>query len=272
MEAFLENVKDYLLTYVPSLVVALLIVVVGHGTAKVLARALRRVATRAAIDPILVKFLGSLTYAALFGLVLISALGRLGVNTTSFVAVVGAAGLAVGLAFQGTLGNFAAGVMVIFFRPFKAGDFVEVGGESGTVEEVQVFATVLKTPDNKRVIIPNSAITSGTIVNYSANDTRRIDLTFGVGYGDDLRQAKSVLEEIVTSHPLVLPDPAPLVALGELGDSSVNFYVRPWVKTGDYWAVRFALMETVKETFDARGLSIPFPQRDVHLFQAEAAA
>jgi len=272
MEAFLENAKTYLLTYAPSVLVALTMVVAGHWIAKLLARALRRVAARAAVDPILVKFLGSLTYVALFALVLISALGRLGVNTTSFVAIVGAAGLAVGLAFQGTLGNFAAGVMVIFFRPFKAGDFIEAGGQSGTVEEVQVFATVLKTPDNKRIIIPNSAITGGNIVNYSANDTRRIDLTFGIGYDDEIRLAKSTLEEIVAAHPLVLDDPAPLVALAELGDSSVNFYVRPWVKTADYWAVRFALTETVKETFDSRGISIPFPQRDVHLYQTGVAA
>ncbi len=258
-------------TFLIALVSAIVTFIVGRWVAKMLTRIARRVAERASLDPILVKFVGSLVYALLLTLVIISALGQLGVNTTSFVAVVGAAGLAIGLAFQGTLGNLASGVMLIIFRPFKVGDFVEAGGVSGSVEEVQVFATVLKTPDNKKVIVPNSSITGGSITNYSAHATRRVDLVFGTGYGDDLPKAKQVLTEIVHSHDLVLAEPAPVVAVSELADSSVNFVVRPWVKTADYWTVYFDITEAVKQRFDAEGLSIPFPQRDVHLFKEEAA-
>ncbi len=175
--------------------------------------------------------------------------------------MVGAAGLAIGFALQGSLGNFAAGVMVIIFRPFKAGDFVEVGGVSGTVEEVQVFATVLKTPDDKRVTVPNSAITNGTITNYSVNATRRIDMVFGIGYGDNIRKAKAVLAEVLAHHDRVLKEPLPTVAVAELADSSVNFVVRPWVRTEDYWNVRFDIVEAVKHRFDEASISIPFACR-----------
>ncbi|MHC4695766.1 MAG: mechanosensitive ion channel family protein [Planctomycetota bacterium] len=209
----------------------------------------------------------SLTFALLMTPVVISAVQKLGVPTTSFVAVVGAAGLAVGFALQGSLANFAAGVMVIIFRPFKAGDFVEAGGVSGAVEEVQIFATVLKTPDNKRVIVPNSAITGGTITNYSANETRRVDLVFGIGYGDDIKKAKDALEDILAQDERVLKDPTATIAVAELADNSVNLVVRPWVKTLDYWDVLFDVTEAVKQRFDAENISIPFPQRDLHLHQ-----
>jgi small conductance mechanosensitive channel len=260
------------ITYGWSVLAALVILVVGRWVAKLITRFVGRVATRANVDPILVKFLGSLTYAVLLTLVVISALGQLGVNTTSFVAVIGAAGLAIALAFQGTLGNLASGVMLIFFRPFKAGDYIQAGGEAGTVQEVQVFATVLLTPDNKRVIIPNGSIVGGNITNFSANDTRRVDMKFGIGYDDDIRQAKTILESVVSGHDLVLADPAPTIAVSELADSSVNFVVRPWVNTADYWTVYFALTEEIKLRFDQEGISIPFPQRDVHLFQENASA
>lgn len=272
MQGLLHRGQEILTQYGPSVVAAIVIFVVGRWVAMILTRVVGRVASRAKMDPILVKFLGSLTYAVLLTLVIISALGRLGLNTTSFVAVVGAAGLAVGLAFQGTLGNLASGVMVIFFRPFTAGDYIEAGGEAGTVEEVQVFSTVLRTPDNRKIIIPNSSITGGNIINYSAADRRRVDLVFGIGYGDDLLAAKAILEDMLAKHDLVLADPAPLVAVSELADSSVNFAVRPWVRTGDYWTVYFDLTEAVKLRFDQEGISIPFPQNDVHLFQDREVA
>ena len=197
--------------------------------------------------------------------VILAALSNLGVNTTSFIAVLGAAGLAVGLAFQGTLSNIGAGVLLIFFRPFKVGDFIQAAGESGVVEEINLFSVLLKTGDNKQIIIPNSSIIGGNITNFSAKDTRRVDFTFGIGYEDDLKLAKETLEEIVNSDERVLKDPAPFVAVSELAESSVNFVVRVWVKSADYWGVYFDTLERVKLTFDEKGISIPYPQMDVHL-------
>jgi small conductance mechanosensitive channel len=203
--------------------------------------------------------------------IIISALGALGVQTASFIAIIGAAGLAVGFALQGSLANFASGVMLIIFRPFKSGDYVEAGGTSGSVEAIQIFNTTLKTPDNKKVIVPNSQITGDKIVNYSAMDKRRIDLVFGIGYDDNIRQAKEILEKIITEDSRILKDPAPVIAVLELGDSSVNFAVRPWVNTADYWAVYFDITEKVKLTFDENNISIPYPQTDVHIHQVTAA-
>jgi small conductance mechanosensitive channel len=200
-------------------------------------------------------------------IVVIAGLGQAGVSTAPFVAVIGAAGLAVDFALQGSLSNFAAGVMIIFFRPFRVGDVIEGGGTLGAVEEIQVFATILKTADNKRIIVPNSALTSGNIINYSANPNRRVDLVFGIGYDDDMAKAKGIAMEILARHPLVLKDPAPEVVVGQLADSSVNLYVRPWVRNADYWATYFDLIESIKGAFDKQGITIPFPQRDVHLHQ-----
>ena len=272
MERLLDQAQTLLIELGPSVLAAIVIFVVGRWIAKIITKLVARVASKAKVDPILVKFMGSVTYAVLLMLVVISALGKLGINTTSFVAIVGAAGLAIGFAFQGTLGNLASGVMLILFRPFKTGDYIEAGGTAGTVEEVQIFATILRTPDNKRIIIPNGTVVGGNITNYSANPTRRVDLVFGIGYGDDLRKAKSVLETIVKEHPQVLADPAPTIAVSELADSSVNFVVRPWVNTADYWTVYFDITETVKLRLDQEGISIPFPQRDVHLFKEESSA
>ena len=196
--------------------------------------------------------------------VIIASLNQLGVDTTSLIALIGAAGLAVGLALQGTLQNFAAGVMLIIFRPFKTGDFVEAGGCAGIVENVSIFNTVMRTGDNKEVTIPNGAIYGGTITNYSAKPTRRVDLVFGIGYDDDIKKAKAILEQLMNDDERILSDPAPLVAVGELADSSVNFNVRPWVNSADYWGVYFDLTENVKLAFDAAGISIPYPQMDVH--------
>lgn len=219
-------------------------------------------------DPMLASFVGSIVHILAVAFVVIAALGQLGIQTTSLVAIIGAAGLAVGLALQGSLANFASGVMIIAFRPFKVGDFVEAGGAVGVIEGIQIFSTQLKTGDNKTIIVPNAAITGGSITNYSTKDTRRVDLVFGIGYDDDIKKAKSLLEDIVNSDERVLKDPAPVIAVSELADSSVNFIVRPWVNSADYWGVYWDLTETVKLRFDAEGISIPFPQQDVHMHQA----
>jgi len=225
---------------------------------------------RSNTDVTLVKFLGDLVYFGLIVLVVIAALGTLGVNTTSFAAIIGAAGLAVGLALQGNIANFGAGVVLLFLRPFKVGDFVEAGGAVGVVDAIGIFNTTFKTGDNRVIIVPNSNIIGGNITNYSREAIRRIDLVIGVGYEDDLKLVKSTLEEILNNHPKVLKDPAPAVALAELADSSVNFNVRPWVKSEDYWGVRSELLETIKTTFDEKGINIPYPQMDVHVDQKAA--
>jgi small conductance mechanosensitive channel len=270
MTEFTNELMETLTEFGPDVIGALVILALGWLVSRLLARLVRRVMTRADIDATLVAFTGNLTYMVALAFVVISALGRLGINTASFAAVIAAAGLAIGFALQGSLANFAAGVMLIVFRPFKAGDFVEVAGVSGGVREVQVFHTVLTTPDNKRVIVGNAAITGSTITNYSAMETRRVDWVFGIGYGDDIKQAKSVIEGILSADDRVLADPASMVAVGELGDSSVNLVTRAWVKTGDYGSVRFDVLERVKLALDAAGIEIPYPQRDVHM-KSEAA-
>lgn len=244
---------------------------IGRWLAQRLANLIRGVMVRAGLDTMLVQFLGNIVNTVLLVVVIIAALDHLGVPTTSMLAVFGAAGLAVGLALRDSLSNFAAGVMLIVLRPFKVGDFVEAGGLSGTTEEIGIFSTVLRTPDNRRIVVPNGQIAGGAIVNYSAMPTRRVDLTFGIAYGDDLRQAKDIIQRIVADDPRILAEPEATIALGELGDSSVVINVRPWVNTADYWAVRASLLENVKLAFDAEGVTIPFPQRDVHLHQVKAA-
>jgi len=263
VDALMESAMSFL----PKLAGAVLTLVLGYVIARILTRAVQGGMQRAKVDPTLTRFASNLGYMAAMTLVVISALGQLGINTASFAAIVAAAGVAIGFALQGSLSNFAAGVMLILFRPFNVGDFVEAGGIAGTVEEVQVFSTRFTTPDNKRIIVPNSAITGGSITNFSANPTRRIDLVFGIGYGDDLAKAKSILERVLGEEPRILPEPAPFIGVCELGDSSVNIAVRPWVKGSDYWATRCELLDKVKREFDSNGISIPFPQRDVHLHQ-----
>ncbi len=199
--------------------------------------------------------------------VVIAAVGALGVQTTSFIAILGAAGLAVGLALQGSLSNFASGVLIIIFRPYKVGDWIEGAGISGAVVDVQILTTILKTGDNKQIIVPNSQIMDSIITNYSANDTRRVDMVVGVSYADDVDKVRAALEDLITAEERILDDPAPTIAVSELADSSVNFVVRPWVKTADYWGVKFDLTEAIKKRFDQDGISIPFPQRDVHLYK-----
>lgn len=267
---WMDLLVEYGTAYGLKILGAIVILVVGRLIIGILTGIVRRLMERSNADQTLTKFVVNLTKIALLTFLFIAALGTLGVQTASFVAVIGAAGLAVGFALQGSLSNFAAGVMLIIFRPFKAGDYVEAGGSAGSVESIQIFHTVLKTPDNKMVVIPNSTITGGNITNYSAHDTRRLDLVFGIGYGDDIKKAKQILESILQNHELVLKNPAYTVAVLELGDSSVNFAVRPWVATSNYWPLYFDLTEKVKLAFDEQGISIPFPQRDVHLHQVSA--
>jgi small conductance mechanosensitive channel len=271
MEGILEKLNDWSMLYGLSILGALLILIIGRIAVGILAGIIRRLMQRAKTDETLTIFVVSLTRIALMTFVVIAALNSLGVQTASFIAVIGAAGLAIGFALQGSLSNFASGVMLIIFRPFKSGDYVEAGGSAGVVEEIHIFNTIMKTPDNKLVIIPNSKITSDNIVNYSAREERRVDLVFGIGYNDDIKLAKETLEQILASDSRVLKEPAPTVAVSELADSSVNFVVRPWVKTADYWAVYFDITEKVKLTFDEKNISIPFPQQDVHMHQVTSA-
>ena len=219
------------------------------------------------VDDTIVGFVGNLTYVALLAFFIIAALGQLGIQTTSFIAILGAAGLAVGLALQGSLSNFAAGFLMIIFRPIRVGDYVEIAGSAGTVEEISIFTTTLTTVDNKTVIIPNAAVTGGNIVNWTVKGTRRVDMVFGIGYGDDIDKAKNIMKEVLARDERILKDPATQIAVVELGDSSVNFVVRPWVNAADYWGVYMASMENIKKAFDVEGISIPYPQSDVHLYE-----
>ncbi|SBS34058.1 Small-conductance mechanosensitive channel [Marinomonas aquimarina] len=217
------------------------------------------------VDKAVAGFASSILYALMFAGVVLMALGQIGVETTSFIAILGAAGLAVGLALQGSLSNFASGVLIILLRPFRAGDFVDAGGHMGTVERIELFHTHMKTPDNRVIIMPNSDIMNSAIVNYSREATRRLDLMVGISYDSDIKKARDLLEDILASDERVLKDPEPAIWVFELADSSVNFAVRPWVKADDYWALRSDLLERVKYTFDENGVGIPFPQMDVHL-------
>ena len=255
-----------------NLAIAAAIFIIGRWVAKWLTGFVRKMLARTEMEDTLENFLCNMLYAVLMVVVIIATINQVGVETTSLLAVLGAAGLAVGLALQGSLSNFAAGVLIVLFKPYKVGDFIEGGGVSGVVEEVQIFSTIMRTGDNKRIIMPNAQVMAAEIVNYSANDTRRIDLVAGCGYDDDLDKARKVLEDIVSSESRILKDPAPTIAVSELADSSVNFVVRPWVATGDYWPVYFELTEQIKKRFDAEGLSIPYPQRDVHVYQHGRAA
>lgn len=276
METLLNSDVDYLNLYIIpwgiNLFMALLIFVLGRWVAKGVSRLVKRLMKKAGVDDILISFIGNILYFALLVVVVIAALDRLGVNTSSVLAVFAAAGLAVGLALKDSLSNFAAGVMLVLFKPFKAGDFIEAAGNAGVVEKLRIFNTVMRTGDNREITIPNSQIYGGTIVNFSARDTRRIDLVFGIGYDDDLKQAKALIEKTIAADERILKDPEPVVMLLELADSSVNFAVRPWVNSSDYWEVRADLLESLKINCDVEGISIPYPQRDVHIYQQENAS
>ncbi len=262
-------ITDWLMTdgvdFGIRLLAAIAIFIVGRIVIGFVIRGINRGMERGDVDQTLRVFVSNLVKWALLIVVIIAAINQLGVQTTSFIAIFGAAGLAVGLALQGSLSNFAAGVLIVLFRPYRVGDWVEAAGISGSVEQVQILTTVLKTGDNKRIIVPNSQIMDSIITNYSANDTRRIDLVVGVSYDDDLDKVRSTIEEIIAAEERVLDEPECQIVVAELGDSSVNFYVRPWVRSEDYWGARFALIETIKKRFDERGITFPFPQQDVWL-------
>lgn len=254
-----------------NIITAIAIFIVGRWAAGLVRKVLAKGMRRAKVEETLIGFGTNIAYALILAFVVVAALGQLGVQTASFVAIIGAAGLAVGFALQGALGNFAAGVLIMIFRPFRAGDYVEAAGTAGTIDQIEIFQTRMTSPDNKVIIVPNAAITSGNITNYSAMDTRRCDLVIGVHYDSDLARTKAVLQEIVTGDERVLKEPEPVIVVGELADSSVNFLVRPWCNSADYWALRWDLLERIKNRLDEEGIVIPFPQMDVHLFKEGAS-
>lgn len=262
------NAQEFLDTYIIpwgiNIVMALAIFIVGKIVIGILINVTKKLMLKAKVDALLVNFIASIIKSVMLLFVVIASLNQLGVDTTSLIALVGAAGLAIGLALQGTLQNLASGVMLIIFRPFKDGDFIEAAGVTGTVETIDIFTTTLRTGDNREIIVPNGEIFGGTITNYSKRETRRVDMVFGIGYDDDLKKAKSLIQSILDADERILKDPAASIVVGELADSSVNFNVRPWCKTADYWAIYSDTHENIKLAFDEQGISIPYPQLDIH--------
>ncbi|EOD55114.1 mechanosensitive ion channel domain-containing protein [Aeromonas molluscorum] len=269
-QTWLVNNQGLLLEYGVNITAALITLLLGYIATNLISGGVEKVMKARNLDATITHFVGSVLKYGLLVFVVLAALGRVGVQTTSFIAIIGAAGLAIGLALQGSLSNFAAGFLLIIFRPIKSGEFIEVAGTSGVVQSVQLFTTTLTSADNKMVVVPNSAILNGNIINYSRMDTRRVDMTFGIGYGSDLRKAKLVLERLVNEEPRILKEPAVTIAVAALLDSSVSIVVRPWVKTGDYWGVWFDFHERVKLAFDAEGIEIPFPQMALHMHKPQA--
>jgi len=263
----IDQLINMALPFASNLVVAAAIYLVGSWLVRRLTGLMRGVSKKRQLDEALSEFVISIISVVLTFIVALIALEQLGLDTTSLLALLGAAGLAVGLALKDSLSNFAAGVMLILFKPFKTGDFVEAAGIAGVVERITIFSTQLRTGDNRQIIVPNSGIYGDVITNFSAKPTRRVDLVIGIGYDDNIKQARDIIQTILDQDERILKDPAPVIVVGELGDSSVNLLVRPWVKTSDYWAVYWHLLETIKMTFDDQGISIPFPQRDVHIYQ-----
>lgn len=267
MEQIIKEIEPLVAIYGLKIIGAIVTLIIGIWIAKLLARTLGKVLKKKEVDETLTKFVVSLVRIGLIAFVIISAAAQLGIQTASFIAVIGTAGLAIGFALQGSLSNFASGAMLIIFKPIKVGDYVEGGGVAGSVESVGIFVTTLITPDNKVIYVPNSNITGNNIVNYSAKDTRRVDMVFGIGYSDDIDKAKSVIQSMLESDSRIFKNPAPQIVVSALADSSVNFNVRPWVNSADYWGVYFDVTEAIKKKFDAENISIPFPQRDVHMYQ-----
>ena len=262
---YVDTLINLFVVWGPKLVGAVLALIIGLYIVKMITASVDRVMEKKELDPSLRPFLKSLLGTLLKILVVVSVLGMVGIQMTSFIAILGAAGLAVGLALSGTLQNFAGGVMILIFKPFKVGDVIEAQGFTGTVNAIQIFNTILKTPDNKTVIIPNGGLSTSSMVNYSTEPTRRVDWTFGIAYGDDIDKAKEVLSGLLSANEKVLKDPEPFIEIGELADSSVNFTVRAWVNAADYWVVHFYMLENVYRKFGEAGLNIPFPQMDIHL-------
>ncbi|NNC99667.1 MAG: mechanosensitive ion channel [Gammaproteobacteria bacterium] len=272
MDSILNNSQEYIdlvtqhgISYGLQILIALAVFLIGKRVARIVTNTVTRAMESKEIDPQLISFIGSLLYSGLFILVCIVALTQLGLQTASFIAVLGAAGLAIGLALQGSLSNFAAGILIIILKPFKSGDFVDIAGESGVVMDIKIFTTELRTGDNKCVIIPNARVLNSNIVNHSSTGSRRVDLVFGIGYEDDIDHARKTIEQVLSEESRILKDPEPVVAVSALADNSVNIIVRPWVNTADYWSVNRSLLEQIKKRFDQEGISIPFPQRTVHL-------
>ncbi len=263
----LAKIQEWSVMFGMKVLAAVLILVIGRFVGIGLRKLIRRFLRKSRMDETIISFIASASYILLMTFVIIAALGQLGVQTASLIAVLGAAGLAVGFALQGSLANFAAGVLMAIFKPFKIGDFIEGAGTMGTVQKIGFFTTELQSPDNKKIIIPNAKLSSDNIINYSAKDQRRVDIITGVSYKDNVDKVRKVLEEVIASDSRILKEPVPTIAVIELANSSVNFAVRPWVKTSDYWDVFFSLQEQIKKRFDAEGITIPFPQQDVHLYQ-----
>ena len=259
MEQYMNQLKIILMEYTPKVLMALAVLIIGLLIIKVFVNTTKKVLSKREVDITLQKFLLNLLNWVLKILLFITVVAKLGIETTSFAAILASAGLAIGLALQGSLANFAGGILIIIFKPIKIGDFIEAQGVSGSVKEIEIFTTKLNTTDNKEIIIPNGALSNGNIVNYSTEATRRVDFTFGVGYDSDIKKTKEVISRVINSHPLVLKEPAPAVNLSELADSSINFFTRGWVKKEDYWTVKFDILEQIKEALDAAGIEIPYP-------------
>lgn len=259
MEDYISQIKDLLVTYAPKVVGALLLLIIGLWVVNVISKAISKIMEKRSIDISLRGFLINLMNWTLKIFLFVTVAGQLGVETTSFAAIIAAAGLAIGMALQGSLSNFAGGALIMIFRPFKIGDYIEAQGEQGVVKEIQIFTTKLNTVDNKEIILPNGALSNGNIINYSAEEKRRVDITFGVSYDADIKQTKDVLYSVINNTPYTLKDPAPQVLLGELADSSVNFITRTWVNTADYWDTYFHIMENTKIALDKAEIEIPYP-------------
>jgi len=265
IQKWLDKGFDFIVEFGPKVIGAILVWIIGSWIIKKMIKGITKLMSAKNYDESLQKFLSNLLgWILKIGLIL-AVLGTVGVETTSFAAIIAAAGLAIGLALQGSLANFAGGVLIMIFKPFKIGDLIEAQGVLGVVKEIEIFTTKLSTPENKEAIIPNGTLSNGNIINYTSNGTLRVDLNIGIGYGDDIKKAKDVITKVVTSNPKVLKDPAPTIAVSDLGDNAINIVVRPYTKVEDYWAVHFGVLEEAKNALDDAGISIPYPQRDVHL-------
>jgi small conductance mechanosensitive channel len=271
MENWTEFLMEFARNYGLKVIAAIAILIIGRIVASIMRNVVVKVLNRSKTDVAIVSFVGSLVYMGIMIFTVLAALSKFGIQTASFVAILGAAGFAIGFAMQGSLSSFAAGVLLLVFRPIKVGDFVEVAGVAGAVKEIKLFNTIIATPDNVKIYVPNSKINGDIIKNYAGFDERRVDLVVGIGYGSPIDKAYEIMKQIVAADSRILAEPATQIAVAELADSSVNFVLRPWVKKEDYWGVKFDLTEKIKKEFDAAGIEIPFPQTDVHLHQVESA-